>query len=96
MRTVIITIAHGRHDHLARQRRLIARSGAVVDHHVVVAMDDPVLVEQVPPTPKTSVIAIPADRAGLPLAAARNVGAEAALTLGAELMIFLDVDCLPE
>ena len=58
-------------------------------------MDDPVLVEQVLPTPKTSVIAIPADRAGLPLAAARNVGAEAALTRGAELMIFLDVDCLP-
>jgi GT2 family glycosyltransferase len=95
MRTVIITIAHGRHEHLERQRRLVARSSAVVDHHVVVAMDDPVLVERLPPTPETSVIAIPADPAGLPLAAARNVGAEAALTLGAELMIFLDVDCLP-
>ena len=92
---MIITIAHGRHDHLARQRRLIGRSSALVDHHVVVAMDDPVLLEQLQPTPKTSVIAIPADPMGLPLAAARNVGAESAMTLGAELMIFLDVDCLP-
>jgi GT2 family glycosyltransferase len=41
------------------------------------------------------VVAVPAERTGLPLAEARNVGAEAALELGAELLIFLDVDCLP-
>ena len=33
--------------------------------------------------------------AGLPLAAARNAGAYAARAGGAELLIFLDVDCLP-
>ena len=93
---MIITIAHGRHDHLERQRRLIARSSAVVDHHVVVAMDDPVLVAQLLAAPQTSVIAIPADHRGLPLAAARNAGAAAAVALGAELLIFLDVDCLPD
>ncbi|HEY5980153.1 MAG TPA: galactosyltransferase-related protein [Microlunatus sp.] len=95
MRTVIITIAHGRHDHLERQRRMIARSSVAVDDHVVVAMDDPVLVERLGASSETSVIAVPADRRGLPLATARNVGARAALTLGAELLIFLDVDCLP-
>ena len=33
---------------------------------------------------------------GLPLAAARNLGAAVALDLGADLLIFLDVDCLPD
>jgi len=32
---------------------------------------------------------------GLPLARARNVGAQSALDVGAEVLIFLDVDCLP-
>ena len=32
---------------------------------------------------------------GLPLAAARNAGATAALAAGAEVLIFLDVDCVP-
>jgi GT2 family glycosyltransferase len=31
----------------------------------------------------------------LPLARARNIGAQAAIDAGAELLIFLDVDCLP-
>ncbi len=95
MKTVIITITHGRHDHLERQRRLIGRSSAVVDHHVIVAMDDPAVAERLLEAPGTSVIAIPTDHRGLPLAAARNAGAAAALALGAELLIFLDVDCLP-
>ena len=95
MRTVVITIAHGRHDHLERQREALARSSAAVHHPVVVAMDDPTLVARLQRTPRTRVVALPAERAGLPLAAARNAGAEAALELGAELLIFLDVDCLP-
>jgi GT2 family glycosyltransferase len=32
---------------------------------------------------------------GLPLAAARNAGAQAALAAGADALIFLDVDCVP-
>lgn len=95
MSTVLITIAHGRHDHLALQRRVLARSSVPVDHHVVVAMDDPSLVARLDGTPRTRVVAIPAGREGLPLAAARNAGAAAAQELGADLLIFLDVDCLP-
>ena len=60
-------------------------------------MDDPVLVEQLLADAEDLRDRDPRrPPAGLPLAAARNVGAAAALTLGAELMIFLDVDCLPE
>ena len=32
---------------------------------------------------------------GLPLARARNAGAQRALDTGAELLVFLDVDCIP-
>jgi GT2 family glycosyltransferase len=39
-------------------------------------------------------VAIPAGD-GLPLAAARNAGAAAALAAGADVLIFLDVDCVP-
>ncbi len=95
MRTVVITIAHRRHDHLDRQRRALARSGTPVDQHVVVAMDDPALVATLADAPGVHVVAVPTAADGLPLAAARNAGAAAALALGAELMIVLDVDCRP-
>lgn len=95
MRSVLITIAHGRHDHLDRQRRALARSTTTIDHHVVVAMDDPTLVARLEGTPRTHVVTVPTESDGLPLAAARNAGAAAARELGAELLIFLDVDCLP-
>ena len=36
------------------------------------------------------------DRADLPLAEARNAGADAAIAAGAEALVFLDVDCIPE
>ncbi len=45
--------------------------------------------------PGVEVVAVPAAPDGLPLAAARNAGAEAALAAGADLLVFLDVDCLP-
>ena len=37
----VVTIAHGRHEHLARQHRSPARGHRGPDHYVVVAMDDP-------------------------------------------------------
>jgi GT2 family glycosyltransferase len=40
-------------------------------------------------------VPVPSAPAGLPLARARNAGAEHALAAGAELLVFLDVDCLP-
>ena len=37
----VVTTAHGRHDHLRRQRLSLAAGTLVPDVHVVVAMDDP-------------------------------------------------------
>jgi len=93
MRTALITVAHGRHDHLRRQRDAIALLSRPADQHIVVAIDDPEIAGLV--EPHTTVVSIGPGAAGLPLAAARNAGAYAARAGGAELLIFLDVDCLP-
>jgi Luciferase-like monooxygenase len=45
--------------------------------------------------PRPDVIEIPCAPGPLPLARARNTGAQHALRTGAELLIFLDVDCIP-
>jgi hypothetical protein len=89
VRTAVITPVAGRHDHLARQRAALRGAG----QHVVVAMGEgeaercggsgDVLLE------------VPREPDGLPLARARNVGARRALECGADLLVFLDVDCLP-
>jgi GT2 family glycosyltransferase len=93
MRTALITTVHGRHDHLRRQERLLAGVPDAPDHRVVVSMADPEVATLVGPA--TVVVPQPAGSAGLPLAAARNLGAAAALADGSELLVFLDVDCLP-
>lgn len=94
----VITLAHGRHGHLAEQGRALARSTVRPDQYVIVAMDDAGIDDVVrgsdtgarvihhPPLPETN---------ELTLAAARNIGAAAALDAGADVLIFLDVDCLP-
>lgn len=90
MRTAVITIASGRHEHLRRQRAGLAAGDRRPDRHVVVAMGDPFLAGVV----GEPVIEVPVSGA-LPLAGARNVGASHALASGAELLVFLDVDCIP-
>lgn len=94
MRTAVITIAHGRHDHWRNQRLALARQSTLPALHVLVAMQDPrVPVDRC--APALSVLHLHADPSRLPLARARNLGAEAAIDSGAELLIFLDVDCIP-
>ena len=95
VKIIAVTVVHGRHDHLQRQRVMLDRSDRRVDHHVVVAMDDPQITGLLAGSGQTSTITIPAEDLGLPLAAARNAGARIASSLGAELLIFLDVDCMP-
>ncbi|MEJ8281682.1 glycosyltransferase family 2 protein [Pseudonocardia spirodelae] len=86
----VVTVVRGRADHLARQRRLLATGPAMT--HVVVGMGGaPDLDGAGPPT---RALTVPAP-GPLPLARARNAGAAAALDLGAGLLVFLDVDCLP-
>jgi GT2 family glycosyltransferase len=95
MRTAVITIASGRHDHLRAQQAGLARSFRQADQYVVVAMDDAEIRSVVSLDPDVCVVDVPRLQGALPLAAARNAGAQAAIVGGAELLIFLDVDCIP-
>lgn len=90
----VVTIAHGRHEHLRAQHASLARGDRVPDHYVVVAMDDPGVAPGTVDGLTSSVRPLDADPRGLPLAAARNLGAESAIRAGAETLVFLDVDCL--
>jgi N-acetylglucosaminyl-diphospho-decaprenol L-rhamnosyltransferase len=114
----VITIAHGRHHHLAQQGRALTRSTVAPDQYIVVAMHDPEIESVVrtgdagarvihhppratadgdTPAPELPLAAATCDKPApeLPLAAARNAGAAAAIAGGAEVLIFLDVDCMP-
>ena len=44
-RVAVVTIAHGRHEHLAAQHGSLARGTVRPDHYLAVAMDDPAIVE---------------------------------------------------
>lgn len=89
----VVTVVRGRADHLARQRRVLARGPAV--EHVVVGMGERPELDGLDGTgPPTRTVTVASDGA-LPLAMARNTGARTALDCGAELLVFLDVDCLP-
>lgn len=101
----VITIVHGRHQHLRRQlESLEALTGVNPAGHVVVAMDDPEIDDLCarharragggrPPV----VMHLPVAADGqLPLAEARNVGASHARSAGAQILLFLDVDCLAD
>ena len=96
MRTAVITIAAGRRQHLARQRAGLRSLGDPADH-VVVAMGDEGQIARCRQAcgSGADVVGVGVDPAGLPLARARNAGARRALARGAELLVFLDVDCLP-
>lgn len=97
MRVAVITVVSGRHRHLRCQRRALAMSAHRVEAHVVVAMADPDAVREhvAGPGPPVAPVHVPVRDGLLPLALARNAGAEAALDTGAELLVFLDVDCIP-
>lgn len=96
MKTSVITTLRGRHEHLRQQSKGLARCTTRPDQHIVVSMNDAkvsrVMAEGCCPT-KT--VAYDTHCTSLPVAAARNRGAEVALDSGAQLLIFLDVDCIP-
>lgn len=93
VRTAVVTVVRGRHDHLRTQQAGLARSTAAPDLRCVVAMADPAIADVV--GPGVAVVDCPVAGDALPLARARNTGAEWALRRGADLLIFLDVDCIP-
>lgn len=82
----VITIAAGRRDHLAASRDSLAHGTVVPDHHVVVSMGDPDIPD--------ATVSVPREGTSLPLARARNAGAAAAIDAGADVLVFLDVDCI--
>jgi N-acetylglucosaminyl-diphospho-decaprenol L-rhamnosyltransferase len=93
-RVAVVTLAHGRHDHLEVQHESLARSSLRPDHYVVVAMDDPDLGPRTRAGLARDVVHVPGDPRGLPLSAARNRGVDRALAGGADVVVLLDVDCL--
>jgi GT2 family glycosyltransferase len=102
VRTVVITVVSGRHNHLQRQQAALAGANRA-DVCVVVAMADAAvrpIAENGPLRCEASkgrliVVDTPAPSDELPLAGARNQGADVAIDAGAELLVFLDVDCIP-
>ncbi len=96
MRTAVITVVHGRATHLRNQRAGLTRGTRTADVHVVVALDDHSVRDTVG-APRPDVVVVDCASGGGPLAVAhgRNVGADAALAGGADLLVFLDVDCIP-
>lgn len=93
MRIAVITTVHGRHQHLRRQLDGLAVGTRRPDLHVVVALADTDVAGVVGGDAR--VVTCAADPAALPLARARNTGAATALADGAQLLVFLDVDCIP-
>ena len=94
----VVTIVHGRHEHLERQLWGLRQQSRLPDAHVVVAMDDP----HVEATARSHAgdwavhaAATPRQDGHLPLAAARNLGVEVAARTGADRVVLLDVDCIP-
>jgi GT2 family glycosyltransferase len=96
MRTAVITTVHGRPRHLHRQLVGIAGSAKSPDIHVVVAIDDPAAADVVANSESTAHVVQCENGPGpLRIASARNIGALAALERGSEMLVFLDVDCIP-
>ncbi|MFI8568060.1 glycosyltransferase family 2 protein [Rhodococcus sp. NPDC078407] len=95
MKIAVVTVVAGRHEHLGAQvRGLRAAEGEQADH-IVVSMGDDAIADVLTEAGSTALcLEIPVDGA-LPLAQARNLGATAAIDRGAELLVFLDVDCIP-
>lgn len=97
MRTALITIVSGRHEHLRRQLAWVAALNPRPHVHVVVSMGDPAIAELVAGTGTGRGVVVTMDPADeLPLAAARNLGVTRAAELGADAVVLLDVDCLPD
>ena len=96
MKTVVITAVHGRATHLRRQLEGLANSDVHAAEHVVVAINDAGVGTSVARSIyRSRVVELTASSDRLPVAAARNIGAQNAIDSGAELLVFLDVDCIP-
>jgi N-acetylglucosaminyl-diphospho-decaprenol L-rhamnosyltransferase len=95
MSVAVVTIAHGRHDHLRYQLRSLMAGERWPDRYVVVAMDDNRITSVVEGRAlRPWVVDVAAGGVGLPLARARNVGVRRAIACGADVVVLMDVDCM--
>ena len=108
-RTVgIITPVRGRLEHLANQRRFIRETmmgqRSYRPLHIIVAVDMPNVAHDLSdPVDEECERIVHLDSCGveneidgaMPTALARNLGAQVALEAGCDLLLFLDVDCVP-
>lgn len=92
-RVAVVTVVHGRHGHLMNQLAALEQQRA--HEHVIVAMNDPGVATLLPGGSRVHLVSTRSEGGALPLAQARNLGASTALALDAEVLVFLDVDCLP-
>jgi len=92
--TVVVALCSAaRLDHLLPQLAAVARLRPTVPH--VVVWLDPTPAPPLPELAAATVLHVPPGEHGLRLAAGRDAGAEAAMALGASLLVFLDADCVP-
>ena len=96
MRCAVITLVAGRHSHLQFQRQGLVAGKVQPDRHIVVTMQDRAVRALLDRrAPWVDIVETTRQAGALPLARARNLGAQRAVTAGADLLIFLDVDCVP-
>lgn len=91
MKLSLITIFSGRQQHLKNQLTGIAKGSSIPDEIIIVGINDKFNTEEFPTLP-IKFININWEGKHLPIAKARNLGAEYAEN---EFLIFLDVDCIP-
>jgi GT2 family glycosyltransferase len=96
VKTAVITVVRGRGPHLRRQLQGLARSSRQPDIHVVVALDDLHVADIVADEHSRATVVDLDVAEPLPIAYGRNQGAAVALSMSADLMVFLDVDCIPD
>lgn len=95
----VITLVRGRSAHLRRQMAGLAALSTRPELYVVVALGDPdvrATVGSAGLAGPTRVVDLEVGAgAELPLAEGRNLGAATAIAAGADVLVFLDVDCIP-
>jgi N-acetylglucosaminyl-diphospho-decaprenol L-rhamnosyltransferase len=94
VKTAVVTAVRGRTAHLRKQLEGLDRSTSRAGRHVIVAVDDDDVAGQVRDG-RATVVPLHTGSPRIPMAAARNLGARVAIDGGAELLVFLDVDCIP-
>lgn len=99
LRTALITTVRRQHDALLDQVSGFSLGADVPDQHVVVALADRTVSQgQLPITSDrwtTLIAGLPTVRAQLPTARGLQLGIEQAVEAGAELLVLLEVTCIP-